>query len=88
MTKHNDSVSPPEAGAVTPDVRLRPLTTACAATGTCPTVYRTDRQTIVVQGSAVPGASAGITLPEGELLVEIPDDILLAAADRIRGEAA
>jgi hypothetical protein len=84
MTNHKDSVSPVEIPAATADVRLLPLASQCAPSGTCPTVYQTDRQTIVVQGYALAGDRAGVTVPEGELLVEIPAELLLVAADQIR----
>lgn len=52
--------------------------------GTCPTVYRTDRDTVLVQGTAVTGTA----VPEGEQLVEIPRDLLLEAARRIQEQDA
>ena len=49
--------------------------------GNCPTVYRTDRGTLVVQGYAVDSNEAeGLTIPAGESLVEIPLDVLQDAA--------
>ncbi|MGK5684749.1 hypothetical protein [Actinoplanes sp. URMC 104] len=59
------------------------LAAACAG-GSCPTVYSTDRETVVVQGYVVTGDSAGVQVPDGEHLVEIPTEVLLAAADKIR----
>lgn len=56
------------------------LARSCAATS-CPTVYRTNRGTLVVQGYTVPAAEAGIDLPAGEALVEIPVSLLATAAD-------
>ncbi|MET0415746.1 MAG: hypothetical protein ABW022_06970, partial [Actinoplanes sp.] len=56
---------------------LEHVVTLCGS-GTCPTVYRTDRDTYVIQGYPVDGAKAGIDLPAGELLVEIPVDLLAA----------
>lgn len=45
--------------------------------GNCPSVYRTDRGTIVVQGYTVDSELAeGLTIPPGESLVEIPLDVL------------
>jgi hypothetical protein len=55
------------------------MTTLCAS-ATCPTVYRTDRDTVVIQGYTVVAGDVGVELPEGERLVEIPADLLLAAA--------
>ena len=61
-----------------------PLTLEHVATlcgnGSCPTVYRTDRGTLVIQGYAVAGEQAGIDVPAGELLVEIPADLIKDAA--------
>jgi hypothetical protein len=42
--------------------------------GDCPTVYRTDRGTIAVQGY-----SLAREVPEGEALVEIPAELLSEA---------
>jgi hypothetical protein len=47
--------------------------------GDCPTVYRTDRGTVAVQGYRV-----AHTTPEGEAVVEIPVE-LLAEATRALG---
>lgn len=46
----------------------------------CPAVYRRDDGTVVVQGYAVAAAEAGLEVPAGELLVEIPADLLREAA--------
>jgi hypothetical protein len=47
--------------------------------GTRYTVYRTNRGTLLVQGKAVTAENAGIDLPPGELLVEIPAELLTRA---------
>jgi hypothetical protein len=49
--------------------------TGCS-TGPCPAVYETENQTFVIQGFEVDPAKAGITLPPGELMVEIPRYVL------------
>ncbi len=41
--------------------------------GTCPTLYESDRGTIVVQGWIV--TDSDVTPPEGEALVEIPMEL-------------
>ncbi len=43
-----------------------------------PTVYRTDRNTWIIQGWAVtdPGVISEMKIPEGETAVEIPDRIV------------
>jgi hypothetical protein len=45
--------------------------------GTCPTIYATDRDTVVVQGQQV--NDSDVTLGPGEVLVEIPADLLKQA---------
>lgn len=55
------------------------LVTSLCGTGSCPTVYRTDRGTLVVQGYTVTAEQADLDLPAGEQLVEIPADLLAAA---------
>ena len=62
------------------DLGLELVTTLCG-NGTCPTVYRTNRGTLVVQGYVVPAAQAGIEVPDGELLVEIPAELLDGLAE-------
>lgn len=42
--------------------------------GTCPTIYETDRGTIVVQGYVV--NDSDVIPPAGETLVEIPAELL------------
>jgi hypothetical protein len=56
------------------------LAKACASSG-CPTIYESDRGTLVVQGYAISARQAGIELPDGELLVEIPIDLLTRAVN-------
>jgi hypothetical protein len=60
-------------------MRLTRLAGGCEG-GTCPTVYRTDRGTLVVQGTVVadPEALSGVDLPAHETLVEVPADLLLS----------
>jgi len=45
--------------------------------GTCPTIYATDRGTVVVQGQQV--NDSDVTLGPGEVLVEIPAELLRQA---------
>ena len=52
--------------------------------GACPTVYRTDRGTLVVQGSSVDRAEIDLTVPDHEDLVEIPLEVLMHAAASLR----
>jgi hypothetical protein len=47
--------------------------------GSCPTVYKTDRDTFVVQGYVVAPEVAGVDVPSGEQLVEIPMALLAEA---------
>jgi hypothetical protein len=45
--------------------------------GTCPTIYETERGTVVVQGQLI--NQSDVTLGDGEALVEIPADLLKQA---------
>jgi len=58
-----------------PPVVLDLVARKCAA-GDCPTVYRTNRGTLVVQGYAFEPGNAGVAVPDGEGMVEIPLDLL------------
>jgi hypothetical protein len=55
------------------------LIAASCSQGSCPTIYRTGRGTAVVQGYVVAPADAGIDVPAGEMLVEIPLELLTTA---------
>ena len=68
-----------EADALPSDQPALTLVTTLCGGGSCPTVYRTDRNTLVVQGYTVTAESAGVDLPAGEQLVEIPAELLAAA---------
>ena len=57
-------------------MKLRVLGDGCWD-GTCPTLYASDRGTIVVQGWIV--SDSDVTPPEGEALVEIPMELLKQA---------
>jgi hypothetical protein len=65
---------------------LRVVANRCSA-GTCPTVYISDSGspsgTVVVQGYTVSGKRAGIDVPDGETLVEIPIELLTEAVRRL-----
>jgi hypothetical protein len=51
----------------------------------CPTVYATDRGTLVIQGYVLdPAATRQLTLPTGESAVEVPADLLLEAARQVK----
>jgi hypothetical protein len=68
-----------ERPSISSDLALDHVVTVCGA-GSCPTVYRTNRGTLVVQGYAVEGRTVGVDVPAGELLVEIPVGLLEQAA--------
>jgi len=65
-----------------PVVALEPVANRCGA-GDCPTVFRTDRGTLVVQGYTFQPAEAGVALPPGEQMVEIPIELLADYAKTI-----
>lgn len=77
MTNHEDADftvaadGPPTA----PEPGPRVVISLCGS-GTCPTIYHTERDTVLVQGIV----STGVAVPAGEQLVEIPREILLEAA--------
>ena len=54
-------------------MKLTRLSAGCYD-GTCPTIYQSDRGTIVVQGWVV--NDSDVTPPDGEALVEIPAELL------------
>ena len=47
----------------------------CAG-GDCPTIYKSDRGTLVLQGYTFDPAAAGAELPAGEQMVEIPVELI------------
>lgn len=57
---------------------LRPIANICSS-GACPTVYQADSGNLVVQGFSVSAGQAGVDLPAGESLVEIPAALLAEA---------
>lgn len=62
-------------------MKLTRIAGDCPDGVTCPTVYASDRGTIVVQGYTVSAEDlCEITLPEGENAVEIPLSLLVEAA--------
>ncbi|MDF5752310.1 hypothetical protein [Spongiactinospora sp. TRM90649] len=68
-------------------MRLRFLGSTSEA-GACPTLYETDRGTIVVQGMEVTDADALGDLRdvlEGETVVEVPLELLTEVARRVMG---
>ncbi|MFI5909549.1 hypothetical protein [Dactylosporangium sp. NPDC051541] len=75
MTNHEDV--PP----ATPETVPQLVTTLCGS-GTCPTVYRTRHDTVLVQGAV----ATGMTVGDGEQVVEIPRELLLEAARLLRQE--
>lgn len=76
MTKTFKTVDP-----VADQQRLAPLRAVAnlCASGSCPTVYQSNSGTLVVQGYPVAAEHAGIDVPDGEMLVEIPFDLLAEA---------
>ncbi len=68
-------------------VQLEPVVTRAHCTGEygCPGVYKTDRGDLAVQGRFLEPRElpSGAVIPAGEALVEIPRDLLIAAARRL-----
>jgi hypothetical protein len=80
INDHGTSVSASNGDAATgpSGLQLRLVTSICD-TASCPTIYESDRGTFVVQGYAVSPELAGVEVPKGELLVEIPVALMAAA---------
>ncbi|MFD3974839.1 hypothetical protein [Streptomyces cyaneofuscatus] len=57
-------------------MKMTVLATTCEKTN-CPTVYKTDRGTIIVQGETP--TDHGLTIPAHETLVEIPIGLIREA---------
>lgn len=59
--------------------------------GSCPAVFETDRNTVVVQGWTLRGSSkaklreAGVCMATSEDAVELPKEFLLAALRQLEG---
>lgn len=74
----NRHLTPVQGEAPEGPLELTFMTKICGGGG-CPTVYRTSRNTFVVQGYTVTAETAGVDLPAGEQLVEIPAELFDAA---------
>ncbi|MCX4779212.1 MULTISPECIES: hypothetical protein [unclassified Streptomyces] len=57
-------------------MKVRKLVTSCE-NGDCPTLYATDRGTLLVQGETP--ADHGLAVPAHETLVEIPIELIRKA---------
>lgn len=82
MTTNSETLAglPPVSIPFEPsDLKLEMVTSYCGS-ASCPTIYRSDRGTLVVQGYAVSADRVDVELPAGEMLVEIPIELLAAAA--------
>jgi hypothetical protein len=56
----------------------------CCSGGFCPKVYKTDRDTFIVQGNIVDTQDAGqFSLGPHEGIVEIPAALVIALADKV-----
>ncbi|WP_433831011.1 hypothetical protein ACQP2E_12385 [Actinoplanes sp. CA-015351] len=78
MTNPDDAERPAATNGP-PEPAPQPVITLCG-TGSCPTVYSTGGDNVLVQGYA----ATGVAVPEGELLVEIPRELLIEAARRLQ----
>jgi hypothetical protein len=74
MTNREDADGSPATPGTAPHLII-----SLCGTGTCPTIYDTDRDTVLIQGSV----AHAVSVPDGEALVEIPREILLEAARRL-----
>ncbi len=63
----------------------RVLAATSCNSGTCPTVYENGPGKVIVQGFVVSPASTGIDVPDGEMLVEVPVELLADALNKMSG---
>lgn len=66
-------------------MRLRQVSAGCEG-GDCPTVYVTDRGTVVFQGDGLWEVD-GLSLTSGEQAVELPIDVVQSALPALAGDA-
>ena len=66
-------------------MELQRISAACHKTD-CPTVYLSDRGTVVFQGDTVSEAG-GLSLSPGEQAVELPLDVVRSALPELTGGA-
>jgi hypothetical protein len=58
-------------------------TTGCYG-GSCPTIYKTDRGTFVVQGNLIPGSEMPtLSVPSHEGIVEVPESLVQALFNKL-----
>ncbi|WP_204046421.1 hypothetical protein [Acrocarpospora phusangensis] len=59
-------------------MRLTFIRTTSPTANTCPTLFKTDRGTVIVQGYVVTDEEAlsQMNIPEGETAVEVPMELL------------
>jgi hypothetical protein len=74
MSRHEE-LQPPIATTSPPEQLTLAVIAACGG-GTCPTIYRTGRGTLVVQGRSVAAECVGVELGPEEHLVEIPESLI------------
>jgi hypothetical protein len=78
---NNDSSAASDGASPAQTVTLEFVAGQPCGGGECPTVYKTNYGTLVVQGYPFAPAQAGVEIPAGEQMVEIPADLL---ADYVR----
>jgi hypothetical protein len=66
-------------------MHLEPIASFCGRLIVCPTIYKTDRDTAVVQGYRVDRdeLSGEFEIPDGEDVVEVPLEVLQSAAKKL-----
>ena len=82
VTIHSTTAPGLASAASTSASGLRPIANMCTS-GSCPTIYQDSPSTVVIQGFAVSSTTAGIDLPDGELLVQVPTALLKEALTNI-----
>lgn len=62
-------------------IKTLATTAVCTGPDSCPTIYLTDHNTLLIQGAEIakPFVDHGVEVPAGEALVEIPESLIVQA---------
>ena len=64
-------------------MKLTVLSKGGCQAGDCPTIYKSDRGTFVIQGEALSSADLNIEMRSHEGAVEIPEQLILEVARQL-----
>jgi hypothetical protein len=57
---------------------------AACGSGACPAIFADGDAMVIVQGYAVDPAEVGLNVPDGELLVRVPRELLYSGAMQLK----